>query len=81
MKSLWRILPTNKVLGEAEILEESILLIVKLQQQLMDKMAVQGVPEQLKAAGLEEGRVDVARLQEAVVRTMPSLHVQGNSLI
>ena len=72
--SLRRLLPTNKSLGEVEILEESVSLIVKLQQSLLEKIRREGVPDLLQAAGLASGtEVDIKRMQEAMMMAMPTL--------
>lgn len=73
MKKLRQLLPRGEKLRNQEVIDQTISLIVSLEQKLLEKISRQGkVPSVLSNTGLQENNLSLDKLREAMALIMPA---------
>ena len=73
MNKLRKLVPRGENLKNREVIDETISLIVALEQQLLAKIERQGrVPSLLSDTGLRENNLSLDKLREAMAHLLPA---------
>ena len=72
MEKLRKLLPRGNQLKSKQVIDETISLIVALEQKLLEKISKQGhVPHILSRTGLQHNDVSLDKLREAMAHIIP----------